>query len=272
MSDGVTRMRFFWAVFFGLAMGFSPAGAKVAAPDPALVACQIDRLVEKGTALYGASDFQQAALSFERALELDRRTYPEPDLTHAQILHNLATVYFYLGRNADAERLFLEALGIRESNLGPGDPEVAKTLSNLAVLYLFRARYREAEPLFLRAEHIREHRLGAAHPETARVIHDLGELYRKTGDFPLALKYHEKALSLRLDSRDVSPQDLGASYYNLGEVFRDMGSCQQALGFFRKAVLVFEQGLAPGHGYTKLARGRLFEMSGGSEGEACPCR
>jgi CHAT domain-containing protein len=62
-------------------------------------------------------------------------------------LHNLAGLYWMLGRPADAEPLFKRALAIWEKALGPDHPTVALSLNILAELYNDQGRYADALPL-----------------------------------------------------------------------------------------------------------------------------
>lgn len=76
----------------------------------------------------------------------------------------LAVTYKHTGRFADAEALYLRALPILESSLGPAHPDVGGLGHNLAGLAHSRGRYTDAEPLARRSIEIREAALGPDHP------------------------------------------------------------------------------------------------------------
>ena len=78
-------------------------------------------------------------------------------------------LYWDQRRYADAEPLFIRAISINETALGPDHPDVAGSLNNLAGLYWDQHRYAEAEPLFKRALEIREKALGPDHPDVGNL-------------------------------------------------------------------------------------------------------
>ncbi len=53
-----------------------------------------------------------------------------------------------VGRNSDAELLYVRSLVIWEQQLGADHPAVATSLNNLAGLYESQGRYSEVEPLY----------------------------------------------------------------------------------------------------------------------------
>lgn len=64
------------------------------------------------------------------------------------------TLYGEQGKYEQAESLYLRAMHIRETQLGPKHYLVASLLNNLAGVYFDQGRYTQAEPLYLRALHI----------------------------------------------------------------------------------------------------------------------
>ena len=69
-----------------------------------------------------------------------------------------------------AEPLYVRALKLRESALGPDHADVASSLSNLAGLYRLQQRDADAELLSGRAEEIRT-KLSQKHTSAAKVPH-----------------------------------------------------------------------------------------------------
>ena len=89
---------------------------------------------------------------------------PHPDV--ARCLSNLAEIYRYQERYAEAAALHKQALAISEKALGPGHPDIAYSLNDLALTYRDQGSYKEAEPLLIRALSIRENALGFDHQST----------------------------------------------------------------------------------------------------------
>jgi tetratricopeptide (TPR) repeat protein len=90
---------------------------------------------------------------------------------------------YQAGKLADAIPIVQHILAIREKELGPNDPKVAKTLNNLAILYQNQGRYAEAEPLLRRALSIDERALGPDNPETVATLNNLAVVYQSQGRY-----------------------------------------------------------------------------------------
>jgi tetratricopeptide (TPR) repeat protein len=96
----------------------------------------------------------------------------EPGAEHpdtAQILNNLAELYYAMGRYPEAEPLLVRSLTIRIQQLGADHPDTAGSLNNQAQLYRAMRRYPDAEPLYLEALKIFLNGLGENHPSTQTV-------------------------------------------------------------------------------------------------------
>ena len=74
----------------------------------------------------------------------------------ATILDNLALLYYYEGRYADAEPLLARALLIWKSAVGPDSPDVATNLETHAAVLRRLGRYKEAAAMESRVKTIRE--------------------------------------------------------------------------------------------------------------------
>src|SRR5713226_3383997 len=79
----------------------------------------------------------------------------------------LATVLYNQSKYEEAERTYLQVVGILEKRLGPGHLRVSESLSGLALIYQLHGKYKEAEPLLDRSLAIRERVLGLEHPDVA---------------------------------------------------------------------------------------------------------
>ncbi|HEY7215482.1 MAG TPA: tetratricopeptide repeat protein [Thermoanaerobaculia bacterium] len=81
-------------------------------------------------------------------------------------LNNLAAIHQARGEAAEAERLYLRSLEIKEKILGPGHPDAALTIHNLASLFADLGRSGEARALYRHALDVFERTLGPAHPHS----------------------------------------------------------------------------------------------------------
>lgn len=68
------------------------------------------------------------------------------------------------GEWAEAERLYLRSLEIKEKLLGPEHPDLALTLHNLAALFAGTGRAVEAKALYRHALALFKRTLGPEHP------------------------------------------------------------------------------------------------------------
>ncbi len=115
----------------------------------------------------------------------------------AASLNNLAAVYRAQGKYAQAEPLYLRALGIYETALGPEHPDVATSINNMAALYHSQGKYAEAEPLYQRALAITEKALGPEHPDVATTLENYADLLRKLERDAEAEEMEERAKAIR---------------------------------------------------------------------------
>jgi tetratricopeptide (TPR) repeat protein len=102
-------------------------------------------------------------------------------------LRNLAVMLQNLGRLAEAEALFREALQAAEIAEPHGGLYQAEILNRLGFLCADRGRPQEAEAHYRQAQRAVEHAAGKDHAEYAQTLKNLGELYRQTGQWPEAI-------------------------------------------------------------------------------------
>jgi tetratricopeptide (TPR) repeat protein len=90
-----------------------------------------------------------------RSLALAEKAGPNHQSV-ALALNNLAALYLYQDRYADAEPLLKRSVAVFEKALGPNHPEIADVIDNLAEMYKTQGRTADAEPLFKRSAAIRD--------------------------------------------------------------------------------------------------------------------
>ena len=109
-----------------------------------------------------------------RLLEIKRTlgaSHPEV----AAVLASLATCHSALGQNTAAERVWREALAIREAQPAADDALLAPALEGLAEACIAQKKYADAVPLLERASAIRERTFGVEHALTTAVHGKLEE-------------------------------------------------------------------------------------------------
>jgi CHAT domain-containing protein/tetratricopeptide (TPR) repeat protein len=108
---------------------------------------------------------------------------------------NLAGLYCLQGKYAEAEKLYLRALRIREKLFGADHPQVATSLHDMAELYLKTGRPARAVPLFERALAIHVQKSGRGSVDTWESLAGLAKARDDTGDQATAAKLYQEALA-----------------------------------------------------------------------------
>ncbi len=98
--------------------------------------------------------------------------------------------------DAEAEKLYLRSLAIREKLLGPNDPLVSESLNNIAVLYNAQGKYSQAEEYCLRAHHIKEQIYEPDHPRLATSYDNLATVCEHQGKNSEACLYYPKEIEI----------------------------------------------------------------------------
>lgn len=202
-----------------------------------------------GDTAFRRGEFDEAEIRYDGALETVEGFAAEgPHL--ATSLNNLAELHRARGRFAEAERLHIRALAIRENVLGPGHAEVATSLNNLAALYHAQHKFIEAEPLYRRALAIYETTLGSEHPRVALSLINLAEMYRARTEYARAEPLYRRALAIQERAFGPEHPEVAASLNYLALLNYDQARFADAAEWWRRAA---------GQGHAE-ARIRLDDM------------
>ncbi len=140
--------------------------------------------------------FSEAVPYAEAVLALSIETYGEDTSWTAARLNDLAELHRARRDDAKAEPLYLRALTIFETVLGPEDPDVAEVLNSLASLYRERGDLEAAEPLFRRALKIFTQTLGSDYPDVAISLYNLARIYEARGIETVAETSYRRAIDI----------------------------------------------------------------------------
>jgi tetratricopeptide (TPR) repeat protein/class 3 adenylate cyclase len=169
-------------------------------------------------------DFQRSEINLQRALQIRETILGEEHPDTADSLNGLAVLYYSMGKNEQAEPLFLRILEFREKVMGAEHPDTADSLNNLGLLYLEQGKYEQAELLILKALKINKKVLGVEHPDTAHSMYCLAGLYYRKGKVKQAeilelraLKIREKVLGGLHPATADSLNGLAGLYYSMGK-------------------------------------------------------
>lgn len=116
---------------------------------------EIESIEKQGRDLYLSGKFKEAAPFYEQAAEIRQQDVGSAHQDYATALTNLALIYSCLKRYDDAERLYKQALDIRE-NSDPDRSEVKITLRHLIALYHAQGKTAEIASLQKRIKMIED--------------------------------------------------------------------------------------------------------------------
>ncbi|GHO80047.1 hypothetical protein KSD_78180 [Ktedonobacter sp. SOSP1-85] len=211
-------------------------------------------LFQVGLFLLQQSQYTQAEHLLLQAL--DRyRNIPEEQLSVADCLNNLATLYHVLGNYAQAESMLQEGLAIRQRCLGLEHQACAESLNDLSTVYFSQKKYIQAEEQCLQALTIWEKNLGLDHSDVAISLNNLASIYQ-------AQEKYEQAESFLLRASTIWKKVLGERHptlafalANLAKLYQKQGKNSQAHTLFQRALAIREEALGPNH--PRVARSLL---------------
>ena len=137
----------------------------------------------------------------ERAIELDKKLYPEPSIAAATTHYNFGLLNMYFGENKTALHHFLEAYQPYLETYGENGARVAQLYTNVGLLYHNSGDLEHAEDYFNRAITIHLENHGETYWNLAYPYLSLGEMQLKKGDKKSALTYYLKVLNLCRNNR-----------------------------------------------------------------------
>jgi tetratricopeptide (TPR) repeat protein len=151
-----------------------------------------------------------------------------------------------LGRHADAEPLYREALEINRRVFPAGHPNIAVNLNNLALVLLAQRRPADAEPLFLEALDLYRRPARPDHTQIASVLHNLSSLYLGQGKVTDAERVLHEALDIRLRALPPGHPDIARSQFALATLLSKQSRFVEAETFERQALDIRKQALHDG--------------------------
>jgi CHAT domain-containing protein/tetratricopeptide (TPR) repeat protein len=163
-------------------------------------------------------------------------------------------------KEPESRQLAARVVAIKEKNLGPDHPEVAKSLRNFGVLMNLSGEYTQAKQLAERALRIRENALGPDHPDVAMSLRDLGDILDRTGDFAAARPLLERALEIQEKVLGHNDPELALTLTHLGVVRWRAGNYPEAKALLERARTISEKTLGPDHPETASALGNLANL------------
>jgi tetratricopeptide (TPR) repeat protein len=193
-----------------------------------------------GQGYFFLSNMSAAEGLFNRALAIRKKAFGENHRAVANNLNDLALVYSFQRKFAEAENCFKESLAIEEQ-LGGDKREMATTLNNLARLYWSQGRYGEAEPMIKQVLEIDEEAKGPNHPNVATSLSVLAAIYQSQRKFADATRTRERELAIMEQLYGPNDSEVARPLHGLAvlgmraNVEQDIA---RTLGYSRRAIAV----------------------------------
>jgi tetratricopeptide (TPR) repeat protein len=152
---------------------------------------------------------------------------PQIHFDRAAILNNLGSVYVDQHKYMQGEETLMQALALKETELGPSHPGLTETLNSLAVLYTQTHRFDEAESSYQRSLKILEPQSENFAPAIAKLLHGLNALYLRAGRTSEAKATLEQAAQIARQNLDKNPE-MAAIVDEYSQALKAQGKTREA--------------------------------------------
>ncbi len=210
--------------------------------------------------LYNGGGYGKALNVAQDCLLLAEKEFGKENKNYVTSVNGLASIFFQMGRYAEAESLFIQGMIIYEKALGVNDANYASSLNNLAEVYKYMGRFAEAEPLCKRAVNILKKAEGDDHPDYPTCINNLAYLYYNMG------RYREAEL-LYMQVRDIMKKTLREDHpsyavllNNLALLYKDMGRYAEAEPLFIQSLSIRKKTAGENNPKYGIALNNLGEL------------
>ena len=147
--------------------------------------------------------------------------------------------------HANAQRLFQQALAIKEKVQGAKHPDVSVCLSRLAQVYQKQGKYAKAESLFRRALAIVEDAVGGGRlPENPSLVwrlNNLAQLYLSQGNYKKAEPLFRRALETVERGNGPEHPFVAGVLNDQAKLYRDQGHYAEAKFRYQRALAIYEK-------------------------------
>lgn len=210
-------------------------------------------LAELGASLAGQRRRPEAALAFQKAIDVAREKVGEDDVRVADYRNSLALNLQLMGDVVEAERVFRRNLAATIAATARGDIETARTLALLANNLDRQFRREEAELALIEAASIRERALGVRHPQTIASLSNLVSLLAAAQRNAEALELQERVTQLRATLPEISVANQVMDLGLMGEILENRKQIDESVSYRRRALALARAKLDRGHPNRSIA-------------------
>jgi non-specific serine/threonine protein kinase/serine/threonine-protein kinase len=172
----------------------------------------------------------------------------------------LADLYWYLGRFAEAEPLYLDIIERRRRTLGATHRDTLHADYDLASVYLAEQRWDRGEPLLKRTLELQQQTLGESDPDTLGSMNNLAGLYWNQSRYADAEPLYSRVLAARRQRSGADHPDTLRSMHNLGALYVRLNRLSEAEPLLAEAAERRQQVLGENHPFTGESRSQLALM------------
>jgi tetratricopeptide (TPR) repeat protein len=180
--------------------------------------------------------FDDAAVAYEKVVELRRTAFGESSPDVAVALNNVADIKRIQGRTVEAARLLDQSAALLSKNAG-SKSDLAAILNNLGAIRLEQRRYSEAYGLLTQALALKQSLYGANHREVAVTLNNLANVFQETGRPVEAERLLRGALQI-WEADTTSVPDVSITLTNLGRLYTSLKRWDDAERMHRRALSV----------------------------------
>jgi eukaryotic-like serine/threonine-protein kinase len=202
----------------------------------------------------------QAAVQFQRALDLDRRVLGNEHPDTLAVAKSLGQAYYQVGKFPQAEAVLVPAVEVSRRKLGTSNSLTRDAMSALGLVYVAEAKYELARPLLTDALEIQRRLSGAENPLTFDMEANLARLYFMQGN----MAETERLLDLAMQgARDTLGPDHPLTLQlmnNLSLVYQDQFRFTETEGLLSHVLEARRRELGPEHPSTLIATQNLASL------------
>ncbi len=174
----------------------------------------------------------------------------------AYTYNNLGAIAYQLGKYTEAERDY--RLAVRQWELIPGNPGLAKTLGNIAALNFAIGRLDTADDFLKRAEALQIKTMGEDHPETALLIQNRASMFLTNHQYRKAEPLFRRSLDIWAKFGTAYEADIAIASRSMAIIFKHTSRTKEAAAYDEcaRAIWVDElsKGIATPDVHASLAR------------------
>lgn len=222
--------------------------------------------------LFDAQRYEEALPVAERLVALTVEQYGEEDRALVNPLTNLGTLYYRMGKYAQAEEHYLRSVRILEASGSGADRMLLRPLHGLGATYHAAGQYESARSVLKRAIDLSRNLDGLFNVEQLEILEPLIDSYVRLAELADAEKEHQYAFRVaesaygRNDLRMLEPLDRYARWFEF------VGRYTTARALHARALMIAERGAGRSSPLSVdalrgIARTYRLEFLNGSEDE-----